>query len=139
VVTTESGAPSFRTQGTNNNVPDKLLVPEENLVGRYTGVRIPFAGNVAIFMQTTYGLIVCVFIPFILIVGYDIMRRRKNEKEQNDDLAALMAELNALKAEKAAASSGTDASASEKTESVTSEEKSDDETVILPSEATSGD
>ena len=138
----EDGTRSFRTKGINNNTEDRLLVPQDNLVGRYTGVRIPYAGNVALFMQTTYGLIVCVFIPFVLLVAYDIIRRRKNEKNQSKDVAALMAELEKLKAEKEEKidpQSEKKISSTENIESSVSEEKSDDETVILPSEATSGD
>ena len=138
----EDGTRSFRTKGINNNTEDRLLVPQDNLVGRYTGVRIPYAGNVALFMQTTYGLIVCVFIPFVLLVAYDIIRHRKNEKNQSKDVAALMAELEKLKAEKEEKidpQSEKKISSTENIESSVSEEKSDDETVILPSEATSGD
>ena len=97
IIPTEGGSLSFRTKGINNNTEDRLPVPAANLVGRYTGFRIPNAGHVALFMQTTYGLILCVFVPFVLLVGYDIIRRRKNERDQNDDVAALMAELEALK------------------------------------------
>ncbi|MBR4061848.1 MAG: signal peptidase I [Clostridia bacterium] len=93
----DDGTISFRTKGINNNTEDREPVLEENLIGRYTGVRIPYAGKVALFMQSTYGLIVCVFIPFVLIVGYDILRRRKNEKDQNENVAALMAELESLR------------------------------------------
>lgn len=96
----DDGTIAFRTKGTNNNTEDRELVLEDHLIGRYTGIRIPSAGKVALFMQSTYGLIVCVFMPFVLIVGYDILRRRKNEKDQNENVAALMAELEALKAEK---------------------------------------
>jgi signal peptidase len=86
-----------------------MSVPEENLVGYYTGVRIPFAGNVALFMQTTLGLILCVVVPFVLIVGLDLLRRNKNEKAQNQDVAALMAELEALKAAQGAQQTTPDA------------------------------
>jgi signal peptidase len=98
IMTDEDGSLSFRTKGINNNTEDKLPVPAENLVGYYSGFRIPLAGNVALFMQTTLGLIVCVVVPFVIIVGLDLMRRNKNEKTQNQDVAALMAELEALKA-----------------------------------------
>ena len=61
------------------------------------------------FMQTTTGLIVCVVLPVILLVGYDIIRRRAYEKKNRTDTDALLAELEALKAEKAAAiDAGTD-------------------------------
>jgi len=99
-VTEENGGIAFRTKGDANNTEDKMLVPAENLVGVYQN-RIPGAGNIAMFMQSTTGLIVCVVLPIVLLVAYDIVRRRIYEKNKKDDMDALMAELNALKAEKA--------------------------------------
>ncbi len=99
-VVREDGKLSFRTKGDYNNVEDKALVPAENLVGIYK-TRIAGAGNIAMFMQTTTGLIVCVVLPIILLVGYDIIRRRLYEKKNKTDTDALLAELEALKAEKA--------------------------------------
>ena len=94
----KDGTRSFRTKGINNNTEDREPVPAENLVGKYTGVRMGCAGKVALFMQTTAGLVVCVVVPIVLLVGYDLIRRKKYEKTKNDDVAALMAELEALKA-----------------------------------------
>ena len=96
----EDGKLFFKTKGDYNNVEDKALVPAENLVGVYQ-TRIAGAGNIAMFMQTTTGLIVCVVLPIILLVGYDIIRRRLYEKKNKTDTDALLAELEALKAEKA--------------------------------------
>lgn len=90
----------FRTRGDNNNTEDKELVPADNLVGVYQ-MRIAGAGNVAMFMQSTAGLIVCVVLPIILLVGYDMIRRRVYEKNKKEDTDALLAELEALRAEKA--------------------------------------
>ena len=101
--TEENGKITFRTQGINNNSPDRMSVPEENLVGAYTGIRIPGAGNVAIFMQTTPGFILCVFVPLILFVGYDMIQRRRYEKTKGEDMAELMAELEELRNMKQAA------------------------------------
>lgn len=98
----DGGEVSFRTRGDNNNTEDKSLVPADKLVGVYKS-RIPNAGHVAMFMQSTTGLIVCVVLPIILLVGYDVIRRRVYEKNKKDDTAALMAELEALRAEKAKA------------------------------------
>lgn len=94
----ENGQRYFRTKGTNNNTEDKVLVPADKLVGRYTGIRFGGAGNIALFMQSTTGLIVCVVLPIVLLVGYDMLRRRKSDKKQDNDVAALMAELEALRA-----------------------------------------
>lgn len=96
----DEGKISFKTKGINNNVEDRLPVSADKVIAEYTGIRIPGAGHVAIFMQSTAGLIVCVVLPIILFVGYDVIRRRKYDKKKGDDMAALMAELEALKAEK---------------------------------------
>jgi signal peptidase len=99
-ITEENGQRMFRTRGDNNNTDDKSLVPGDKLVGIYKS-RIAGAGNVAMFMQSTTGLIVCVLLPIILLVGYDLIRRRIYEKGKKKDTDALMAELEALRAEKA--------------------------------------
>ena len=99
----EDGKTLFRTRGDNNNTEDKELVSAENLVGIYK-MRIAGVGHVAMFMQSTAGLIVCVIIPIVLLVGYDIVRRRVYEKNKKEDTDALLAELEALRAEKASAS-----------------------------------
>ena len=100
-VVEENGEVLFRTRGDNNNAEDKELVPAENLVGVYK-MRIPGAGHIAMFMQSTAGLIVCVVLPIILLVAYDVIRRNIYEKNKQKDTDALLAELEALRAEKAA-------------------------------------
>lgn len=96
----ENGTIKFRTKGDNNNTEDKMLVPADKLVAVYQ-TRIPGAGNVAMFMQSTTGLIVCVVLPIIALVAYDLVRRKLYERKRDDDTAALLAELEALRAEKA--------------------------------------
>ena len=96
----KDGQLSFRTKGDNNNAEDQVAVPEKNLVGLYKS-RIPGAGNIAMFMQTTAGLIVCVVLPIILLVGWDVLRRRKYDKAKQQDTDALLKELEALRALKA--------------------------------------
>lgn len=97
----QEGGLFFRTKGDANNTEDAALVPAENLVGVYR-TRVPGLGDVAMFMQTTAGLVVCVILPLVLMVGYDMLRRRQYEKKSQQDTDALLAELQALKAEKAA-------------------------------------
>lgn len=96
----EDGTIMFRTKGDNNNTEDKKPVPADKLVGIYR-MRIPGAGNIAMFMQSTAGLIVCVVVPIILLVGYDMLRRRKYEASKKQDTDALLAELEELRAMKA--------------------------------------
>ena len=100
-VTEKNGELAWRTKGDNNNTEDRLLVQAEDLVAVYEGTRIAGAGNVALFMQTTPGLVVCVVLPMLLLVGYDMLRRRMYEKTAKEDTDALLAELEALRAMKA--------------------------------------
>ena len=99
-VVKDGGSISFKTKGDANNAEDRMLVEEDDLVGIYQS-RIKGAGNIAMFMQSTTGLIICVVLPIILLVGYDLMRRKSYEKKQHADTDALLAELEALRAEKA--------------------------------------
>lgn len=85
------------TKGDANNVADALTVPEEDVVGEYL-MRIPNIGNVAMFMQTSTGLIVCVVLPLILMIAYDMIRRKQYEKKNRSEADELRAELEALKA-----------------------------------------
>ena len=101
-VTTEGGELAFRTKGDANNVEDSMPVPADKLVAVYRN-RIPNMGNVAMFMQTTQGLIICVVCPILLLVGYDMIRRRKYEKSSKEDTDALLRELAELRAQKEAA------------------------------------
>ena len=99
-IVNENGSLSFQTKGDANNVADTNLVPADNLVGIYQ-FRIPGAGSIAMFMQTPAGLIICVFVPLALLIGYDIIRRRRYEKQNQEDTDALLKELNELRAQKA--------------------------------------
>ena len=100
-VTELNGQIAWRTKGDNNNTEDRLLVTEGKLVAVYEGTRLRGFGNVALFMQTTPGLIVCVVCPILVLVGYDMLRRRKYEKESKQDTDQLLAELEELRRLKA--------------------------------------
>ena len=93
----------FKTYGINNFSADgspeidRVHVPVGDVVGIYNGFRIPYLGSVAMFMQTTVGLLVCIGIPLALFIAYEVIRRRKADKANQNDINALMAELEALK------------------------------------------
>jgi len=99
-IVNEDGRLLFRTKGDNNDTEDINLVPAESLVGIYQ-TRIAQAGNIAMFMQSSMGLVVCVVLPVIMLIGYDIICRRAYEKKNKTDRDVLLAELESLKAEKA--------------------------------------
>ena len=100
-VTELNGKIAWRTKGDNNNTEDRLLVTADKLVAVYEGTRLAGFGNVALFMQTTPGLIVCVVCPILLLVGYDMLRRRIYEKSSKEDTKQLLAELEELRRQKA--------------------------------------
>ena len=100
-VTEKNGELAWRTKGDNNNTEDRLSVPAGKLVAVYEGTRLAGFGNVALFMQTTPGLIVCVVCPILLLVGYDMIRRRMYEKANKQDTQQLLAELEELRRLKA--------------------------------------
>jgi signal peptidase len=102
-ITNENGSIAFHTQGDANNAADPSAVPAENLVGVYQR-RLAGAGNVAMFMQTSTGLIICVVLPMLLLVGYDLLRRRAYERSKKEDTEALLQELAELRAQKGEAS-----------------------------------
>ena len=64
-VTEQNGEIAWRTKGDNNNTEDRLLVPADKLVAVYEDTRLAGFGNVALFMQTTPGMIVCVVLPIL--------------------------------------------------------------------------
>lgn len=90
----------FETKGDNNNTSDSRPVKADAVVGIYL-FRIPVVAHIAMFMQTVPGLIICIFVPLIAFVAYDLIRRRQFDKSQKDDKDALLAELEYLRAEKA--------------------------------------
>ena len=101
----------FRTKGDANNTEDRSLVPAENLIGVYRA-RLPGMGQVAMFLQTTPGLLLCVVLPLGALVAVDLIRRKRAAKAQDDDRDQLLAQLEALKAEMAEKEGAANASGS---------------------------
>ena len=96
------------TKGDYNNGEDSHRLVEASYIGRVTG-RVPWIGNVILFLQTPLGMILCVGLPLALYIGIDIWLRKKADKskvaaaedkttELEDKNAALMAELERLRA-----------------------------------------
>ena len=100
-VTETDGRFAWKTKGDANNVEDRLPVSQDKLVAVYSGTRLPGLGNVAIFMQTTPGLIICVVCPVLLLLAYDTIRRRMAEKANKQDTDAMLRELEELRRLKA--------------------------------------
>ena len=97
VRTTEDGRTiGYVTFGTNTNTDDQVLVEPEYVLGTYTG-NIPAVGSFFQFLKTTPGYIICILIPFILLIlwqGANTIRLfRQYKKEQMADMEAERAQL----------------------------------------------
>ncbi len=83
--TDENGNPGFITYGTSTNTDDAEIVTYSHVIGKYTG-KIPKLGKFFQFLKTTPGYIICIFVPFVLLVciqGFNSMRLfKKYKKEQ---------------------------------------------------------
>ena len=112
VTTDKDGDTAFRTKGDNNASDDLSLCPAENLIGTYV-TRIPGAGNVAMWLQTTPGLIVCIAVPIVLLVAYDLIMKKRYDKSKKKDTDALLAELEELRAQQSADEEKAEAKAEE--------------------------
>jgi len=99
-ITEQDGQLAWTTRGIANNSDDPRAVPADKLVGVYRA-RVPKLGSVVLFMQTTTGLIVCVLCPTLLLLLWDLLRRRQYERRKQADTDALLRELEELRAQRA--------------------------------------
>lgn len=87
LTTDAGGAPGFITYGTTIDTDDETVVTYPYVLGKYKS-HIPKVGKFFMFLKTTPGYIVCILIPFlvlILIQGLNcirLFRRYKYEQEQ---------------------------------------------------------
>lgn len=95
-ITETDGARSFTTKGDANNTADKKPV-DESMVEGATMMVIPKLGNMAMFMQTPSGMLICIGIPVLLFVGYDILRRRRYDRAKRQRTIELERELELIR------------------------------------------
>lgn len=81
-----SGEVGFVTYGTTTDTDDDVIVTYPFIMGKYV-FAIPKLGYFFQFMKTTPGYIVCIFIPFLILILYNVIKMVKNfklyKKEQN--------------------------------------------------------
>ncbi len=94
------GNPGFITYGTTTGTDDETVVTYPFILGKYQ-LAIPKAGTFFQFLKTPQGYIVCILIPFLLLILYQglncvkIFRVYKAEQ-----MAQLQAEKDALEAQR---------------------------------------
>ncbi len=100
LTTDRQGNPGFITYGTTTGEDDAKVVTYPYVLGKYSG-RIPKLGYFFEFLKTTPGYIVCILVPFLLLIlsegVHSIRLFRQYKAEQN---AALEEERAKVAAEK---------------------------------------
>ena len=97
-VKSENGETRYVTQGDANNAADQSLVKPADVEGIYQR-RVAGAGNLAMFMQTTTGMILFVVCPLVLFVLWDVIRRQLESRKEVSRTKELEMELERLRAE----------------------------------------
>ncbi len=93
------GTAGFVTYGTSTGAEDANLVTYPYVLGKYEG-GIPAVGKFFMFLKTTPGYIVCIFLPFLLlIVIQGINSIRLFKKYKAEQLALLESERQKERAE----------------------------------------
>lgn len=105
----EDGEVLFTTKGDANEVEDTEPVTVDQLVGMYLG-RIPKIGDFALFLQQPLGMLVFIGIPLFAFVIYDILRRQRYARREQQKAREMESELARLRslAEQGQATAGED-------------------------------
>lgn len=98
----ENGNPAFVTYGTTTDTDDESLVAYESVLGKYVKT-LPSAGKLFAFIKTTPGYIVCIFLPFLLLIiiqGLNSVKLfRQYKREQMEAIEAAQEKQKAEMAE----------------------------------------
>ncbi len=111
-----TGQPGFITYGTTTDTNDENIVTYPYIMGKYQG-KLEGVGTFFNFLKTPQGYIICIFIPFLLLILYQgincirLFRRYKAEQTEameqekaqiaaeREENAKMLEELKALRAE----------------------------------------
>lgn len=96
------GNPGFITYGTTTNTNDETVVTYPYVIGKYQ-TNVPKVGKFFQFLKTTPGYIVCILIPFLILILLEGIRCirlfRKYKSEQQAELQTEREKIEADRAE----------------------------------------
>lgn len=102
LTTDVNGEPGFITYGTTTDTDDETVVTYPYVLGKYSS-HIPKVGAFFQFLKTTPGYIVCILVPFLLLILLEGIRCirlfRKYKAEQQAELQAERDKIEADRAE----------------------------------------
>lgn len=97
-----NGDPGFITYGTTTDTDDEVIVTYPYILGKYQG-RIPKAGTFFNFLKTTPGYVVCILVPFLLLIliqGLNSIKLfRRYRKERMEEMEEERVKIEAERAE----------------------------------------
>ena len=97
-----NGDPGFITYGTTTDTDDEVIVTYPYILGKYQG-RIPKAGTFFNFLKTTPGYVVCILVPFLLLIliqGLNSIKLfRRYRKERMEEMEEERMKIEAERAE----------------------------------------
>lgn len=98
--TDANGNPGFITYGTTTGVDDETVVTYPFILGKYQ-MALPKVGTFFRFLKTPQGYIVCILVPFLLLILYQGLNCVKIFKlYKAEQMAQLQAEKDALEAQR---------------------------------------
>ena len=101
LTTDAAGEPGFITYGTTTDTDDETVVTYPYVLGKYS-LHIPKVGSFFQFLKTTPGYIVCILMPFLLLILLEGIRCiRLFKKYKSEQQAELQAERDKIEADRA--------------------------------------
>ena len=101
LTTDANGQPGFITYGTTTDTDDETIVTYDYVIGKYES-HIPNVGTFFQFLKTTPGYIICILVPFLILIvleGINCIRLFKKYKAEQQ--AELQAEKDKIEADRA--------------------------------------
>ena len=102
VTTDANGEPGFITYGTTTDEDDETVVTYPYVIGKYSS-SIPKVGTFFMYLKTTPGYILCIFIPFLVLILMEGLRCvqlfRQYKAEQQEEMREEREKLEADRAE----------------------------------------
>ena len=95
-ITESGGTRQFTTRGDNNNTDDSNPVQQTDVEGKMLS-NVHHVGDAALFMQTKSGMLIFIVLPLVLLVCFDIFRRRSLDKSKKKETADLEKELERMR------------------------------------------
>lgn len=95
-----NGEPGFITYGTTTGTDDEIVVTYPFVQGKYQ-FAIPKLGSFFVFLKTPLGYVICILIPFLLLIFYQALNCVKIFRQYKvEQMKELQAEKDAIEAER---------------------------------------